>query len=139
MLPQLQWADSPSHYHLGYAHVPIHAHIPILPIEHLPSFNSHGRHTGRYIFSNEEDGLGEFPAKHVVVEQQDTGGGDEYWNVEKGIPGLKGQDSYDDESQEPDTKLDIHWGRKDGKSALMSRRDRSARRCSCCLPPSCIP
>lgn len=39
----------------------------MLPIERLPGFNAHGRHSGEYLFSKDKDGLGELrlPTKDV--------------------------------------------------------------------------
>lgn len=65
---QITLADQPNRYHIGYAQVPIDAHIPILPIEHLPGFNAHGRHSGDYLFSKDKDGLGELRAGQEADE-----------------------------------------------------------------------
>ncbi|KAL7415150.1 hypothetical protein BDY24DRAFT_383883 [Mrakia frigida] len=61
------FADEPDRHHLGYAEIPVEAHIPMLPIERLPGFNAHGRHSGEYLFSKDKDGLGELrlPTKDV--------------------------------------------------------------------------
>lgn len=58
-LSQINFADAPDRYHLGYALIPIDTHIPILPIERYSGFTAHGTHTGQYIFSKDGDGLGE--------------------------------------------------------------------------------
>lgn len=55
---QMSFVDQRERYHLGFSHIPIAAHIPILPLENLPSFNAYGPHPGHYIITD-GDGTGE--------------------------------------------------------------------------------
>lgn len=82
----LQLSDDFDRYHLGLSEVPVRTHIPILPIERLPSFNAHGRHPGSYVHSDREkgDGLGEKRAMETPSSD---------WTG----------------------PVDTHWGRRDGK------------------------
>jgi hypothetical protein len=42
-------ADRSEYHHVGFQYVRAQPHIPILPIERLPSFNAHGVHPGYYV------------------------------------------------------------------------------------------
>ncbi|KAL7409843.1 hypothetical protein BDY24DRAFT_418552 [Mrakia frigida] len=64
----INFADAPDRYHLGYSHIPVEAHIPILPIERFSGFTAHGKHTGQYIFSPGGDGFGELRTDVSEVE-----------------------------------------------------------------------
>jgi hypothetical protein len=55
-------ADSFEYYHAGLQHIRARSHVPILPIERLPSFNAHGRHPGHFISTGAQDGMGEWLA-----------------------------------------------------------------------------
>ncbi|KAL7414568.1 hypothetical protein BDY24DRAFT_440530 [Mrakia frigida] len=120
------WSDEPARHHLGYSKVPIHAHIPILPIERLRGFNAHGKHTGEYIFSPEQDGLGELRAKPKSRSKQTTeDDGDEFWKVETSEEGEVVLGGGLKEG------LDTTWGRRDGKvlrDAIIQGNFETARR-----------
>jgi hypothetical protein len=64
-------ADSFEYYHEGLQYVRARPHVPILPIEHLPSFNAHGRHPGIFI-NNAQDGMGEGLASDYEGTSNDT-------------------------------------------------------------------
>jgi len=91
----------------------VHAHIPFLPIERLRGFNAHGKHTGEYIFSPDQDGLGEMRAKPKSKPRAKGKAGaddDEFWKVETSEEGLElllGGGRV--------AGLDSSWGRRDGK------------------------
>lgn len=94
----------------------MHAHIPILPIERLPSFNAHGVHPGSYAFSLHEDGLGEqralaaarggSDAQRIVGTNEVADDQSEYWQVELDREG---------ERETASSRIVKNWGRKDGK------------------------
>jgi hypothetical protein len=52
-------ADRSEYHHVGFQYVRAQPHIPILPIERLPSFNAHGVHPGYYVPDPANDGMGE--------------------------------------------------------------------------------
>lgn len=70
----VEMADTSAYYHVGLQHIPIRPHIPILPIERLLSFNSHGTHPGNYVISPARDGMGEFRAIEGIEGEMWTWG-----------------------------------------------------------------
>lgn len=117
----MAYADSPTRYHLGYSHVPIHAHIPILPIENLASFNAHGVHTGEYVFDETGDGMGERRAKagpkkgevvataaaEVVIGDRGAEKKEEFWGV--------AEEGSEESGTEDGVERVRDWGRRDGR------------------------
>lgn len=121
----MAYSDTPTRYHLGYPHIPIHAHIPILPLEKLTSFNAHGVHAGEYVFSADGDGMGERRATgpkkaevivNVGVMAEGGAGQEEFWGVEEtevvvlGAGGGGGETEGGAEGERVRS-----WGRRDGR------------------------